>query len=57
MTQYYDDIGKKLLARGIPMYRLCLPEDIANAVLGILMQTYMTGKNLILHGGREPLAK
>lgn len=44
--------AKKLLAKSIPKYALCKVEDVVNAMLGILMNDYLTGANIILHGGR-----
>lgn len=44
--------AKRLLAKSIPKYALCKVEDVVNAMLGILMNDYLTGANIILHGGR-----
>lgn len=52
LDKYYDDKAKSLLIKNIPLSRLCQPEDVAWAVLGILMNDYMTGTNILLHGGR-----
>ena len=49
--------AKKLLSKSIPKYSLCKKEDVVNACLGILMNDYLTGADIILHGGREPIMK
>lgn len=58
LEKYFPDKNaKKLLARSIPKYSLCRIEDVVNACLGILMNDYLTGADIILHGGREPIMK
>jgi NAD(P)-dependent dehydrogenase (short-subunit alcohol dehydrogenase family) len=52
INEYYDEVGKDLLIKNIPMSRLCSPTDVSNAVLAILMNGYMTGNNVVLHGGK-----
>lgn len=52
-----DDRSIKLLAKSIPKYALATPQDVANACLGVLMNDYLTGADIILHGGREPIMK
>lgn len=58
LEKYFpDERAKKLLSRSIPKYSLCKIEDVVNACLGILMNDYLTGADIILHGGREPIMK
>lgn len=52
LDKYFDKAMKELLIKHIPMGRLCEPTDVARAVLGILMNDYMTGMNIVLHGAR-----
>ena len=52
LDKYFDAPMKQLLIKHIPMARLCKPVDVANAVLGILMNDYITGVNIVLHGGK-----
>ncbi len=52
LRKYFDEVGKQLLIKNIPISRLCKPKDVANGVLGILINDYMTGNNVILHGGK-----
>ena len=52
LSKYFDESMKKLLVKHIPLNALCQPSDVANAVLGILMNEYITGANIVLHGGR-----
>ncbi len=47
-----DEKAKRLWAKSIPKYSLCKIEDVVNACLGILMNEYLTGANIVLHGGR-----
>jgi len=52
LEDYFDAPMKELLIKHIPLGRLCKPIDVANAVLLILTNDYMTGANIVLHGGR-----
>lgn len=52
LDAYLDDVGKELMIKSIPRGRFCAPEDVAHAVLAILMNDYLTGANIVLHGGR-----
>lgn len=52
LSMYLDEVAKELIIKGIPKSRLCYPIDVANVVLGILMNDYLTGANIILHGGK-----
>src|ERR1019366_9445835 len=52
IDEHYDAVAKELLIKNIPLSRLCLPVDVSNAVLGILMNGYMTANNIVLHGGK-----
>ncbi|MCK4297435.1 MAG: SDR family oxidoreductase [Candidatus Marinimicrobia bacterium] len=52
LDKYFDDANKELLIKHIPMARFCKPEDIANTVLYLLQNDYVTGVNIPLHGGR-----
>ncbi|MDI6603233.1 MAG: SDR family oxidoreductase [Patescibacteria group bacterium] len=52
LSAYLDNVAKELVIKNIPKSRLCYPIDVANAVLGILINDYMTGENIILHGGK-----
>lgn len=50
-----DEAGIASVAQTIPAGRLAEPEDIANACLYVASQraSYMSGTNLLLHGGGE----
>lgn len=52
---YGDDAGIAAVARTIPAGRLAEPEDIAQACLYVASPraSYMSGSNLLLHGGGE----
>jgi 3-oxoacyl-[acyl-carrier protein] reductase len=52
LDKYLDDANKELLIKHIPMARFCKPEDIAETVLYLLRNEYITGVNIPLHGGR-----
>jgi 3-oxoacyl-[acyl-carrier protein] reductase len=52
INSHLDKVAKELLVKNIPKSRLCLPIDIANAVLAILINDYMTGNDILLHGGK-----
>jgi len=52
LDKYFDENSKGLIIKQIPLNRLCKPADIANTVLHILTSDYMTGINILLHGGR-----
>jgi NAD(P)-dependent dehydrogenase (short-subunit alcohol dehydrogenase family) len=52
LDKYLDEESKQLLIKHIPLGRFCEPIDVANAVLNILLDDYMTGTNILLHGGR-----
>jgi len=52
LDKYLDDPNKELLVKHIPMGRFCKPEDIANTVLYLLQNEYITGENIHLHGGK-----
>lgn len=52
LDKYLDDANKELLIKHIPIARFCLPEDVANTVLYLLKNDYITGVNIPLHGGK-----
>lgn len=52
LENFLDEVSKELMVKNIPRTRLCYPEDVANAVLSVLMNDYMTGSNIVLHGGK-----
>jgi len=52
LDKYLDDANKELLIKHIPMARFCKPEDVANTVLYLLQNDYITGVNIPLHGGK-----
>jgi len=52
LDKYLDDANKELLVKHIPMARFCKPEDVANTVLYLLQNDYITGVNIPLHGGK-----
>ena len=52
LDAFLDRASKELMVKNIPRGRLCLPADISNAVLGILMNDYLTGSEIILGGGK-----
>ena len=43
--------GRSDLARNIPLGRLGQPREVAQAVLMVLGNDYMTGQTIILNGG------
>jgi len=43
--------GRSDLARNIPLGRLGHPEEVAQAVLMVLGNPYMTGQTIALNGG------
>jgi len=53
---YYGDVaGRQRVAATVPVGRLARPDDIGDAVLFLAspMSRYVTGANLVLHGGGE----
>jgi len=52
LDKYLDDANKALLIKHIPMARFCKPEDVANTVLYLLQNDYITGVNIPLNGGK-----
>jgi 3-oxoacyl-[acyl-carrier protein] reductase len=40
-------------ARGTPMQRNAVAEDVANAILGLVISDFVTGQNLVIDGGRS----
>jgi len=52
LDKYLDDVAKGLLIKHIPIARFCKPADVANTVLYLLQNDYITGVNIPLHGGR-----
>lgn len=52
LDKYFDDANKELLIKHIPMARFCKPEYVANTVLYLLQNEYITGVNIPLHGGK-----
>ncbi|MCD6193328.1 MAG: SDR family oxidoreductase [Candidatus Aminicenantes bacterium] len=52
LDKYLDNANKELLIKHIPMARFCKPEDVANTVLYLLQNDYITGVNIPLHGGK-----
>ena len=52
LNKYFDDANKELLIKHIPMARFCNSEDVANTVLYLLQNEYITGVNIPLHGGK-----
>lgn len=52
---YGDENGMKAVANTIPLGRLGLPEDVANACLfaSSAQASYLSGSNIVLHGGGE----
>jgi len=52
---YGDDAGVTAVAATIPMQRLAEPEDIGNACVWLVSSAaaYVSGSNLVLHGGGE----
>ncbi len=52
IDEVYDTVARELLIKNIPIGRLCSPADVSSAVMSILMNGYMTGNNIILHGGK-----
>lgn len=53
MTDALPEEAKEKLARGIPMARLGLPEDVANAVVFLASDeaSYITGQTIHVNGG------
>lgn len=52
LDKYFDNANKELLVKHIPMARFCKPKDVANTVLYLLENDYITGVNIPLHGGK-----
>ncbi len=52
LDKYTDESSRQLLVKHVPIGRLCEPTDVAKLVMGILMNDYLTGTNIPLHGGR-----
>lgn len=52
LDKYLDDANKALLIKHIPMAGFCKPKDVANTVLYLLQNDYITGVNIPLHGGK-----
>ncbi len=52
---YGDEAGQARVAATVPMARLATPRDIADACLYLTssMASYVTGANLVVHGGGE----
>jgi NAD(P)-dependent dehydrogenase (short-subunit alcohol dehydrogenase family) len=52
---YGDDASVERVARTVPMQRFATPRDIADACLFLTspMASYITGSNLLVHGGGE----
>jgi len=40
-------------ARGTPMQRNAVAEDVAEAILGFILNPFTTGQNLVVDGGRS----
>jgi len=53
MTDALPEEAKEKLARNIPMARLGLPEDVANAVVFLASDeaSYITGQTIHVNGG------
>ena len=51
MMQIFDEEEKNALAEDIPMGRFGLPEEVGQAVVSLLSNTYMTGQIIGLDGG------
>ncbi len=49
-TQDWDDLHQ-LVAAMAPLRRVATPDDVAEAVLGLIRATYVTGEVLVLDGG------
>jgi NAD(P)-dependent dehydrogenase (short-subunit alcohol dehydrogenase family) len=49
-TQDWDDLHQ-LVAAMAPLRRVATPDDVAEAVLGLVRATYVTGEVLVLDGG------
>ena len=52
ISRVYDSVGKELLVKNIPLGRLCSTRDISVAAAGILLNRYMSGANIFLHGAK-----
>ncbi len=52
---YGDEAGQEAVARTIPLQRMAVPADIANACLLLSsdLATYINGTELLVHGGGE----
>lgn len=53
---YGDEAGVERVAATVPLGRLGLPEDVGNACVFLAsgLADYISGANLVLHGGGEP---
>lgn len=52
LDKYFDESMKQLLAKHIPVGRLCQPRDVALVTICVLVSDYLTGSNITLHGGK-----
>ncbi len=52
LDKYFDQVGKNLLIKNIPSSRLIHPRDVADMALGIVLNDYLTGENIVISGGR-----
>ena len=50
-TGYITPEAETSLLRNIPLGRLGQPEDIAEAILGVVRSPYMTGEIVLVDGG------
>jgi NAD(P)-dependent dehydrogenase (short-subunit alcohol dehydrogenase family) len=53
---YGDEANQKAIAATIPLGRMGTPVDVGNACLFLAspLAAYVTGANLVVHGGGEP---
>lgn len=49
----WDEATRKRFAETTPLQRLGSPQDVANAVLYLLQNDYVTGETLVVDGGRR----
>lgn len=52
LDKYLDDANKELLIKHIPIGRFAKPKDVADTMLYLLQNDYITGTNIPLHGGK-----
>lgn len=53
LPEYFDEDTRQTLQNTIPLGRIGIPDDIANAVCFLIDATYITGQIIVVDGGRS----